>query len=84
MKKLIALICCYLTYCSPKPPDVEPYKPLPADTDKIEVSPECQAACKRLRELQCGADDVNPCEEWLCAAEFQDFAAIAKAEACPL
>lgn len=80
---LILLLLCF--GCgAPQDAEPEPYKPLPSETERIDVTPECRAACEHLREMQCGYDDVNPCEDWLCAAEFQDFQAIAKAEACPL
>lgn len=72
--------------CGPAvhPEEPEPYKPLPAETEQIDKSPACLAACARLRELDCGFDEVNACEDWLCAAEFQNFEELVKAEACPL
>lgn len=77
-----------LSSCEPalKPPEVPP----PPDSGDP-----CARACQRLEQLRCPeakpepgldaqagtADDV-PCLEWMCAADYLDYEAIARANSC--
>lgn len=79
MTRLVFLFAFVGLACSPadSPDD---YTPSPGD-DQIEVTEECARACQRLAELRCEGHET--CKAWLCAADFQDYEAIAQARSCP-
>jgi len=85
VRRLAVACACLLMSCTgAQTNEPAPYRPLPTETERIDKSPACLKACAHLREMQCGFDEVHPCEDWLCAAEFQNFAELLKIEACPL
>lgn len=83
------LVAVLLLACTEPPLKPPPVPPPPTEGDA------CARACQRLEQLGCPeaepeagldgkkgtADDV-PCLEWMCAADYLDHEAIARANSC--
>ena len=90
LKQAIMLMFLAVVSCGQQPLIPRP-KP-PPDPDSGEP---CARACLRLEQLECpeakpeegqdgiaGTEDDVPCLEWMCAADYLDYEAIAHASTC--